>query len=63
MAARPSDRGWALGTEEGRMMGSGLLGVCSGGEERNGWAKFGFSMAALRRSFDRVGRAAFRRKM
>ena len=61
-AARPSGKGRALGTEEGRM-GSGLLGVCTGGQKRSGWAKFGFWRAALWPSFDRVGRAAFWRKM
>jgi hypothetical protein len=63
MAARPSGKGRALGTEEGRVMGSGLLGVWSGEEIRSGWAKFGFWRAALWRSFDSVGRAVFWRKM
>lgn len=63
MAAHPSGKGRALGTEEGRMMGSGLLGVCIEGEKRSGWAKFGFWRAELWRSFDCVGRAALGRKM
>ena len=63
MTARPSGKGRALGTEEGRVMGSGLLGVCSGEEIRSGWAKFRFWRAALWRSFYSVERAAFWREM
>jgi hypothetical protein len=42
---------------QGSVMGSGLLEVCSRGQKLSVWAEF------VLRNFDRVGRAAFWRKI